>query len=121
MSRATSEVQAIQSDATRIAALRMDLIEEMNGLAPITPIRLSEFEARYRLPTRRWIVIDHIATDERFLRVVDRGDGSDLEPATEQRCIECGGEPDWDGEICWSCRDERKVDAEMFARHGGDV
>ncbi len=34
----------------------------------------------------------------------------------EPKCADCGGQPDWDGEICWNCRDERKRDAELFAR-----
>lgn len=29
---------------------------------------------------------------------------------------QCGCQADWDGEICYTCRDERLVDAEMFAR-----
>ena len=37
------------------------------------------------------------------------------------RCVDCGRPPGWDGEICHDCRDRRKVDDEMFARHGGDV
>ncbi len=31
-------------------------------------------------------------------------------------CSGCGGGADWDEETCYSCRDEARVDAEMFGR-----
>lgn len=72
-----TETESILRDAVRIAALRMELIEEMNGLGPV-------------------------ATDERFYRVTERGDcdsaldpdddNSGLEPAPELVC-NCDRDP----------------------------
>lgn len=69
------ETQAIQAQAEAIAELRMELIEDLNGLGPL----------------------------DAFCRTCKTTEGLR------------------DSEECWACYDAAKQDAEMFARHGGDV
>ena len=72
------ETQTINADAARIASLRMELIEELNGLGPIN--------------------------------------------SDDPHCLNCKTTENLrDGDECWACYDMRLHDAEMLARHGGDV
>ena len=72
------ETQTINADAARIASLRMELIEEMNGLGPIN--------------------------------------------SDDPHCLNCKTTENLrDGDECFACYDTRLLDAERFARQGGDV
>lgn len=102
-----NETQAILADAARIAELRLELIEEMNGLDARYMVhnRMVEFGAT--LQDRDTLTLSSaefqcaIAAFDEAHPPID-----DLEP----RCMECGARENlWDSEECFSCRDLRKA------------
>lgn len=120
MSNAAHETQKIQADAARIASLRMELIEEMNGLEPITECTCDRdpLGVCQKFPGFKY---GHGHTDESYNFVLAEC-LADLAAQSEAYCLNCKTTENLrDGDECFACYDMRLHDAEMFARHGGDV
>ena len=48
--------------------------------------------------------------------------GNELRYILDERPVcACGAIAAWDGEVCFACRDLERIDAELFARFGGDA
>lgn len=113
------ETQTINADAARIASLRMELIEEMNGLGPIrNGAGIVGFPSSFAAD--KWLT--RTADGPASYRLNGHPGTYVFDPALEPHCLNCKTTENLrDGDECFACYDMRLHDAEMLARHGGDV